>query len=702
MRLKGVINIPPAYRRDTAKRRMRRTQTYKEFTFSAFKNKDTLIMDIYSADNKGEYVGRAAVDSKGNYAVIPPALHIRLPKKAINLLGESWKYRRIESLLGLERYGPAGYLSWSTSMYPIDSLSSLVFEDFVGKKDIGECLGVLRDLQDKSVSRRYRMKQQRKQERIDAEMDKVPCATDEFYEYCKEMTALPDVMVEDKPGQYRCSCCNQIHSLTELSSVPKLHKPVICPDTGKEAIYKGAARCLFDRKRIIYFCKNDDDKLVVRYFDAETLMQTDSDGSFFRRHTVAERIRLVDGVGIFYGLITYGDEFEQEWWDKDSYNNITMSKKSLMYPTNLLEGTEYEHLGVEYAALKGWILNYSNILWHKDRRLEYVIKMGLERLAYQMSQNYYSPRILSTCNPMLGLDKQRINRLKQLNGDFYVLEWLLFEKDSRFKISDKTIRWFSQKRIHTDELDFVTNKMSPEQIKNYITKQSRLSGDSVKQVITTWHDYIKMARNMDFDIEDDIVYKTKDLKKRHDALVIEWEKQKDSRFIMNLEKTFPKAAKVLKKYKKYAYQNDRFMIVVPNGIGDIVSEGRTLHHCVAASDRYLQRIENEETLILFLRKTEEPDIAYYTLEVEPGGTVRQKRTMFDRQGDDIGEVTEFLREWQKYIKKFEEDKEAADKAAELRRANFVELEQTKRIIPAGDLAGKLLADVLKDDLLEVM
>ena len=40
-------------------------------------------------------------------------------------------------------------------------------------------------------------------------------------------------------------------------------------------------------------------------------------------------------------------------------------------------------------------------------------------------------------------------------------------------------------------------------------------------------------------------------------------------------------------------------------------------------DRYLDRIERRESYILFLRRTNEPDVSYYTLEVEPGGTIRQ-------------------------------------------------------------------------------
>ena len=61
-------------------------------------------------------------------------------------------------------------------------------------------------------------------------------------------------------------------------------------------------------------------------------------------------------------------------------------------------------------------------------------------------------------------------------------------------------------------------------------------------------------------------------------------------------------------------------------------EGKLLNHCVGGQVRYWDRIQRHEAYILFLRKASAPDMPYYTLEVEPDGTVRQKRTKFDCTG----------------------------------------------------------------------
>ena len=105
---------------------------------------------------------------------------------------------------------------------------------------------------------------------------------------------------------------------------------------------------------------------------------------------------------------------------------------------------------------------------------------------------------------------------------------------------------------------------------------------------------------------------------------------------------------------------------------------------------------------MFLRRTAEKDKPYYTLEVEPNGTVRQKRTEFDRQNSDIEDAKTFLRKWQKIISKrlSSEDMKLASKSKKLRNEEFEELERTKAQIRNGALQGHLLVTVLREDLME--
>ena len=93
-------------------------------------------------------------------------------------------------------------------------------------------------------------------------------------------------------------------------------------------------------------------------------------------------------------------------------------------------------------------------------------------------------------------------------------------------------------------------------------------------------------------------------------------------------------------------------------------------------DRYFNRIEAEETYICFLRRKEAPGIPFYTIEVEPGGTIRQHRSYLDEE-PGIEQIRAFLKEWQKVIRKrlTERDKALAKMSKEKREANIRELQE---------------------------
>lgn len=71
-----------------------------------------------------------------------------------------------------------------------------------------------------------------------------------------------------------------------------------------------------------------------------------------------------------------------------------------------------------------------------------------------------------------------------------------------------------------------------------------------------------------------------------------------------------------------------------------------------------------------------PGIPFYTIEVEPGGTIRQHRSYYDEE-PGIEEIRAFLKEWQKVIRKrlTEEDRKLAKISKVKREANIAELKE---------------------------
>ena len=247
--------------------------------------------------------------------------------------------------------------------------------------------------------------------------------------------------------------------------------------------------------------------------------------------------------------------------------------------------------------------------------------------------------------------------------------------------------------------------MNPVQICNYLKRQAAESGEDVRQVLSTWQDYLSMASGLGIDTNDEIVYRVKKLRLRHDELMLRTTQEACKEPAVEIQKAFPDVDHICQSLQeKYAYGNKKYQIVVPKGVADILAEGKILCHCVARNqnDVYWDRISRHETYLLFLRKADAPHVPYYTLEVEPDGTIRQKRTKFDRQEEDIEQATPFLKHWQKVIAKrlTTEDRQLAATSRVLREEEFKELREKDVRIYVGDFQGQRLVDVLTADLLE--
>ena len=88
--------------------------------------------------------------------------------------------------------------------------------------------------------------------------------------------------------------------------------------------------------------------------------------------------------------------------------------------------------------------------------------------------------------------------------------------------------------------------------------------------------------------------------------------------------------------------------------------------------------------------------------MEPDGTIRQTRTFYNKQNEDIELAKDFLIKWQKQLKKklVKEDYELAVKSQGLRKKEIDELRNKGVRVNGVGYCNKLLAEILEEDLME--
>lgn len=337
--------------------------------------------------------------------------------------------------------------------------------------------------------------------------------------------------------------------------------------------------------------------------------------------------------------------------------------------------------------------------------VEKLAKIGMFRLAQEMIHvPYRSGREIvdqdaTELSRILKIDSARLRRLKTMDGGIGHLVWLQMEKAVDRILPDGMIKDFGDSGIKAGDFGFLIPPPGYVKIWNYMKRQQALAGDSLEKILQTWRDYINMAKKLKMDVKKEQIWKPKNLKAAHNGAVLLLQKGEMEKEAAGLEKKWTKVNGILPELKKFAYADKKFTILAPESILDIVKEGRILQHCVHTCDFYFDRIQKNETYLFFLRRTGQEDVPWYTLEVEAGGNIRQKRTTGDNQNKDFEEAVPFLRKWQKYFLKqmTEAEKELGKKAEQARRQEYEKLRRDGNRVWHGKLAGHLLADVLEAD-----
>ena len=598
----------------------------------------------------------------------------------------------------------------------ISSRDSAVIGQYLHSK--WEAIASIREFQEEIREKQLLARHKKETDPWDAAMALVPPLPKDWDRWVSKVGVEQNYMFY----QYRrggtktgyCSYCDRVVPIRK----PKHNMFTKCPRCRKQVQFKAFGKMgrFRTEKYVAYLMQPYSGDFVIREFWAERSYSKEkyrNVKAFYHEYRRAIFDADAKPVQTFYwGL--YKQRFLR-WiacrnFNPDYYNAVDgrIYGKTLPY----LAKTVLRRTGLpEYLRIYKNIdpVQYLAVL-ERTPKLEQISKAGLPRLTRDCVRSQSHMRsILSEGSThgglacLLGINRQELSRLRKNNAGLEYLEWLQLEKSTGTVITDQTIRWMCKEEIRPKQLAFITDRMHGEQIWHYLTRQMQELNLNSKRVIELWQDYLSMAARFGYDTNDSIIYRVRKLRQRHDELAA---RSKEMELVL-------RAGEILREYphivqnlcaiqNKFAFADEQFQLQVPNTVEDILAEGQKLRHCIANSGTYWERIERRESYLLFVRKVSAPETPYYTVEAEPNGTVRQVRTKYNRQNDDIGEVRAFLMEWQKQLAKrlTQKDRQLAADSHELRIKELVQLRSEKVTIHTGDYAGRMLVDVLTEDLME--
>lgn len=330
-----------------------------------------------------------------------------------------------------------------------------------------------------------------------------------------------------------------------------------------------------------------------------------------------------------------------------------------------LQGTPLENSHVWDYLRKSW--NPSPVgycaQYLRYPAMENLVNAGLYRIVDQIADGFHVTRETMdwkqvSPGKMLGLTKPELERAKKELWDLSELEaykWLLNRK---LQTDKREVKNWAIEKTHGD-VAYVMESCDGDKGKErtmyqYLRKQASKYNRTMHWVAEIYMDYLHFAAEMRYDMSDHKNQFPHKLKEMHDRLAEQVEQQKNQ----HLDSKIKKVAAAL---ERFAWEKEGLLIRPARSAAELSTEGKLLHHCVGT---YAKSYAEGKKALFFIRRTEEPEIPYYTLELrERDMTVVQNHG--DHNRPQTPEIKEFERKWLAWAKKQEAARRAEEKKARL-------------------------------------
>lgn len=480
--------------------------------------------------------------------------------------------------------------------------------------------------------------------------------------------------VEKDKAECECTHCGKIEMVSRKEIRLRNNEKGLCPFCGSPVTFKARGKLAWQTRSERWFIYVDPtpEGFALRYFSSCRILRNDDHikSSLQKKRLEEWSHELSRAIYTFpngkphsvdYEWSVYKQRGSSRWCP---YNRKWQCSDSILYPGNL--PAAWEHTPMKYSALEILASNIPTVALDYERgikthiefpKLEWLCKMGLNNLAkFVINEGHRSHSSLGKINykgntiyEILGLTKINTKIMQEIDGTNAEQRLLQVAQEIGYQFKAEQLReYYNTFECNTELLKQSNRKVSLHKLVKYISKESEKYPigancgcwmysyhryqeredpriERKQNMARDWLEYLKWCKALGYDLDNMFIYMPKNFKAVHDRTAAEYQALQDKKAAderRRREAAIKRAAKQTEKAlaeileqngdaDAFSIKGKGLVLIVPKDGDEIRAEGAALHHCVGG---YVERVAKGETSIFFIRKAEEPEKPYFTME----------------------------------------------------------------------------------------